>query len=252
MTLKSYQDLTTGDVIVTQSGNLVEITVASQFEEEWYIITKGQKLRYGRGLQYFVSIDFSGNSLTGEIPSEITSLCSLINLNLSSNQLSGKIPNNIGIVHSLESLDLSENMLSGEIPPSLSSLASLSYLNLSYNNLSGPIPSGRQLDTLSTDNPSLMYIGNSGLCGPPLKKNCSRNDSSIHTNHKSNRQEFEPMSFPFGLGLGVVAGLWMVFCALLFKKTWRIAYFQLFDKLCDIIYVFLAVKWASLMKIDED
>jgi hypothetical protein len=60
------------------------------------------------------------------------------------------------------------------------------------------------------------------------------------------------MSFPFGLGLGVVAGLWMVFCALLFKKTWRIAYFQLFDKLCDIIYVFLAVKWASLMKIDED
>ncbi|OQU80113.1 hypothetical protein SORBI_3007G080780 [Sorghum bicolor] len=252
MTLKSYQDLTTGDVIVTQSGNIIEITVASQFEEEWSIITKGQKLRYGRGLQYFVSIDFSGNFLTGEIPSEITSLCSLINLNLSSNQLSGKIPNNIGIVHSLESLDLSENKLSGEIPSSLSSLASLSYLNLSYNNLAGTIPSGRQLDTLSADNPSLMYIGNSGLCGPPLKRNCSTNDSSIHTNHRSNRKEFEPMSFPFGLGLGLVVGLWTVFCALLFKKTWRIAYFQLFDKLCDRIYVFVAVKWASLTKIDED
>lgn len=136
------------------------------------VVTKGQRLMYGRTLAYFVGIDLSRNSLTGEIPTDITSLVALMNLNFSWNQLSGQIPNMIGAMQSLVSLDLSKNRLSGEIPPSISNLTSLAALNLSYNILAGRIPSSRQLDTLNTDNPSLIYIGNSGLCGPPLEKSC--------------------------------------------------------------------------------
>jgi predicted nucleic acid-binding Zn ribbon protein len=150
-------------------------------------------------------------------------------------------------MRTLESLDLSKNKISGEIPPSISNLTSLSYMNLSYNNLSGRIPSGRQLDTISADNPSLMYIGNSELCGPPLQNSCSGEDDVIHGDQRS-RQEHDPMSFYLGLVLGLVVGLWVVFCALLFKKTWRISYFQFIDKLYDRIYVFVFVKWAVLTR----
>jgi hypothetical protein len=38
----------------------------------------------------------------------------------------------------------------------------------------------------------------------------------------------------------------MVFSALLFMNTWRVAYFGLLDELYNKIYVFVAVKWASL------
>ncbi|RCV09222.1 hypothetical protein SETIT_2G010100v2 [Setaria italica] len=223
-------------------------TMVNQFEDVLSIITKGQQLKYGAGLAYYMGIDLSGNSLTGEIPSGITSLDALINLNLSSNYLSGKIPSKIGAMQSLESLDLSKNKIFGEIPVSLSNLTSLSYLNLSYNNLYGTIPRGRQLDTLNADNPSIMYIGNSGLCGPPLRKNCSGYDGYIHRDHRSNRQELDPMSFHLGAILGCVVGLWIVFCALLFKKTWRVSYFRLVDKLYDKVYVFAALSWASLSR----
>ncbi|XP_037439109.1 receptor-like protein EIX2 [Triticum dicoccoides] len=200
-------------------------------------------------LAYFVSIDLSGNSLTGEIPTDITSLAALMNLNLSSNKLSGPIPNMIGAMQSLVSLNFSENKLSGEIPLSLSNLTLLEALNLSCNNLSGRIPSGRQLDTLNSDNPSIMYIGNSGLCGPPLKKNCPGNDSSIiHGDRESSKQQFDPLTFHFGLVLGLMVGLWVVFCALLFKRTWRISFFRFFDEAYDQVYVFVLVKWASFAK----
>nr|BDI54542.1 LRR receptor-like serine/threonine-protein kinase GSO1 [Triticum aestivum] len=206
-------------------------------------------------LSRLTSLDLSSNHLSGSIPTEIdiTSLAALMNLNLSSNQLSGQIPNMISDVQSLVSLDLSRNNLSGEIPSSLSNLTSLSYMNLSYNNLSGRIPSGRQLETLNSEYPSLIYIGNSGLCGPPVHKNCSGNDPSIHGDLESSKEEFDPLTFNFGLVLGFVVGLWMVFCVLLFKKTWRIAYFQLFDKVYDQVYVFVVVKWARFAKkADEE
>ncbi|KAM3253643.1 hypothetical protein ACQJBY_047626 [Aegilops geniculata] len=222
---------------------------ATHLGEILSVVTKGQQLVYGRTLVYFVSIDLSGNSLTGEIPTDITSLAALMNLNLSSNKLSGQIPNMIGAMQSLVSLDLSGNKLSGEIPTSLSSLALLEALNLSYNNLSGRIPSGRQLDTLNSNNQSIMYIGNSGLCGPPLQNNCPGNDSFIvYGDLGSSKQEFDPLTFHFGLVLGLVVGLWVVFCALLFKRTWRIAYFRLFDEVYDQVYVFMVVKWARFTK----
>ncbi|TVU49569.1 hypothetical protein EJB05_00882, partial [Eragrostis curvula] len=250
MTMKEFTPRIGPEMILTlrDGSEVILVGIEGQFGDIVSIITKGQQLRYGNELAYFVSIDLSGNSLTGEIPSDITSLDSLINLNLSSNCLYGNIPQKIGAMLSLESLDLSKNKLLGEIPSSISNLTSLSYLNLSHNNLSGRIPTGQQLDTLNADNPSLMYIGNNGLCGPPLQNSCSGNDNVTHGNHKSSGLEVESMSFYLGLVLGFVAGLWMVFCALLFKKTWRIAYFQFTDKLYDRIYVFMVVKWVVLTR----
>ncbi|KAL6654072.1 hypothetical protein ACP70R_007537 [Stipagrostis hirtigluma subsp. patula] len=214
---------------------------------------KGQQRNYGNSvnivLMDMISIDLSLNKLSGELPEDLASLDALLNLNLSCNHLSGKIPNKIGAMQSLESLDLSRNRLSGEIPASLSNLTFLGYLDLSYNNLTGRIPSGSQLDTLYAFKPN-MYDGNVGLCGAPLKRNCSstiasgqRNSDGIE-DEDGNGQE----TFWFGLGLGFTVGLWVVFCTLLFSKTWRFAYFRLFDRLHDKVHVFVVVTCARLMR----
>ncbi|EAY78126.1 hypothetical protein OsI_33173 [Oryza sativa Indica Group] len=179
---------------------------------------------------------------------------------------------------SLESLDLSENNLSGEIPSSISNLTYLSSLDLSYNHLTGRIPSGGQLDILYAENPS-MYNGNNGLCGCPLRRNCSddgnnslcgyplrrncsddgnnglcgyplrRNcsDNSCPSKHGVEIKKYsDTMFLYFGLGSGFVAGLWVVFCTILFKKAWRMAYFRLFDKVYDKVYLFVVVTWAHV------
>ncbi|KAK1603711.1 hypothetical protein QYE76_027384 [Lolium multiflorum] len=214
--------------------------------EVWSVVMKRQELKYGNGFFDLVSMDLSFNSLTGGIPDDITSLNGLLNLNISWNHLSGKIPMKIGAMKSVESLDLSRNNLYGEIPSSLSDLTFLSSLDLSYNNLTGRIPPGTQLDTLYTENPSI-YTGNTGLCGPPLERNCSGDNPPKHVNQKISEKFSEPVVFfYFGLGSGFMAGLWFVFCALLFKKSWRVAYFRIFDKLYDNAYVFMVVTWRRI------
>ncbi|KAM3239837.1 hypothetical protein ACQJBY_053494 [Aegilops geniculata] len=190
------------------------------------VVIKRQELKYkGVAILEILSIDFSCNYLTGKIPEEITSLGGLINLNLSWNQLNGGLPKKIGDMHMLESLDFSNNDISGEILSSLSNLTYLSILDLSYNHLAGIIPSGVQLDTLYTEYPSI-YNGNPGLCGPILHKSCSVNNNAPQRDHeqRSKKVSESTLFFYFGLGSGFVAGLWVVFCALLFKKAWRVAY----------------------------
>ncbi|XBH75457.1 hypothetical protein VPH35_102213 [Triticum aestivum] len=217
-----------------------------KFREVRPIVMKRQELKYGAGIFDVVSMDLSLNNLTGEIPDGITALSGLLNLNFSFNQLRGKIPGRIGAMKSLESLDLSRNNLSGEIPTSLSDLTYLSSLDLSYNNLTGKIPPGSQLDTLYLENQSI-YKGNIGLCGPPLERKCSRDNSPEHNNQQKIQKVSEPvLFFYFGLGSGFVAGLWVVFCTLLFKKMWRVAYFHLFDQLYDKAYVFVVVTWGGI------
>ncbi|XP_047076141.1 LRR receptor-like serine/threonine-protein kinase GSO1 [Lolium rigidum] len=212
-----------------------------KFREVWPVVMKRQELKYGLGVFDVVGIDLSLNQLVGEIPDGITSLNGLLNLNLSCNQLSGEIPAKIGLMKSIESLDLSRNNLSGGIPTSLSDLTYLSFLDLSYNNLEGRIPPGSQLDTLYMENPSI-YTGNIGLCGHPLERNCSGDNTLEHVNQHRREKVSEPvLFFYFGLGSLFLVGLWVVFCTLLFKKAWRVAYFRLFDKVYDNAYVFVVV-----------
>ncbi|KAM0880077.1 hypothetical protein ACQ4PT_033823 [Festuca glaucescens] len=222
------------------------------FNDSLPVVIKGKVLGYRENVIYLMSIDLSCNSLTGKIPEEMSYLAGLINLNLSSNFLSGQIPYKIGNMQSLESLDLTKNHLAGEIPWGLSDLTSLAYLNLSYNDLSGRIPSGRQLDTLQTDDPASMYIGNPGLCGRPVPKQCPGDQPSQGDSVEWHKYGLFQMDFLLSLIVGFVAGVWMVFCGLLFAKKWRGAYFRLFDKLCDKVYVISLVTWHKWSGINGE
>jgi hypothetical protein len=231
--------------------NLFSImSITYDFFSDYYtdsllVDTKGQQLEYTSGIAYMVNIDLSCNGLTGQIPSEIGMLVALKNLNLSWNSVSGIMPQSIGEIRELESFDLSHNELSGEIPASLSALTSLSRLNLSYNNLTGTIPSGNQLRTL--DDQASIYIGNPGLCGPPLTRSCSGTNKTILV-PKEHESMSDMVSFYLSTCLGFVVGLWIVFCSLLFKRKWRIACFSFSDHIYDRVYVEVHVGWASLAR----
>ena len=117
------------------------------------------------------ALDLSQNNLTGSLPDGFgTSLVSLEKLDLSFNKFKGSIPSDMGNLSSLQgTVDLSHNLFSGSIPASLGNLPEKVYIDLTYNDLSGPIP---QNGALMNRGPT-AFIGNPGLCGPPLKNLCS-------------------------------------------------------------------------------
>nr|XP_023886892.1 receptor-like protein EIX2 isoform X1 [Quercus suber] len=194
--------------------------------ESALLVIKGNILEYSTILYLVKSIDFSKNSLSGEIPKEVTNLQALQSLNLSYNLLNGSIPMNIGTMVLLESVDFSMNHLSGKIPSSMSSLTFLSHLNLSNNNLTGKIPLSTQLQSLTASS----FIGNK-LCGPPLMDNCAVND--VKPNNENTRSKdtngLKVDWFYVSMALGFVVGFWGVCSSLLLNKPWRIMYFQFLD-----------------------
>ncbi|XP_044954198.1 receptor-like protein EIX2 [Hordeum vulgare subsp. vulgare] len=229
------------------------MTVVSQdtesyiFEESIPVITKDQKRDYTfETYKLLMILDLSSNNLAGYVPEEITLLIGLTNLNLSNNELTGAIPNQIGDLRQLDSLDLSSNEFSGSIPSSLSALTYLSHLNLSYNNLSGAIPSGQQLQAL--DNQMYIYIGNPGLCGDPVGRNCSTHDAE-----QSDLEDIDHMpSVYLSMSIGFVVGLWTILCTMLMKRTWRAAFFQFIDMTYDMVYVQVAIRWAHMVEKNQD
>ncbi|GLT30902.1 hypothetical protein SLA2020_056790 [Shorea laevis] len=132
--------------------------------------TKGRSYTYrGRYTSYLLAIDMSLNRSTGTIPLQMTQLDQIRTLNLSNNLLTGQIPVTFTNMKQLESLDLSRNILSGKVPPELIQLNFLEVFYVSFNNLSGrlPLPIG-QFGAFDKS----CYLGNPGLCGPPLDKEC--------------------------------------------------------------------------------
>lgn len=147
-----------------------------------------------QNLRYLQTLDLSQNSFNGSLPAAIvqckrlktlilsrnnftgplpvgfgTSFLSLEKLDLSFNQFNGSIPSDMGNLSSLQgTADLSHNHFSGSIPASLGNLPEKVYIDLTYNNLDGPIP---QTGALMNRGPT-AFIGNPGLCGPPLKNPC--------------------------------------------------------------------------------
>ncbi|KAH0728893.1 hypothetical protein KY289_000081 [Solanum tuberosum] len=98
-------------------------------------------LSFNRSWMQLDSLDFSSNSLTGPIPSNVSGLQNLQSLDLSSNYLKGTIPSWIFSLPSLEAVILKQNQLEGPIPKSLLNQQKLKFLLLSHNNISGQITS---------------------------------------------------------------------------------------------------------------
>ncbi|XP_004301719.1 PREDICTED: LRR receptor-like serine/threonine-protein kinase GSO1-like [Fragaria vesca subsp. vesca] len=213
----------------------VDIVLGMGVELVW----KGIEREFGKNLLQVRSIDISSNSLVDEIPESITSMEKLTSLNLSGNNLIGKVPENFGNMKMLESLDLSRNQISGGIPASFSKLNFLSVLDLSHNNLSGRIPLGTQLQSFN----ATVYMGNFGLCGPPLTPNCSENGTTQADDDMKEDDDDGLISLGFFIStvLGFVSGFWIVCGSLLLKSSWRYAYFKFLDDSRDWIHVKTAV-----------
>ncbi|XXG85209.1 hypothetical protein AAC387_Pa11g0333 [Persea americana] len=218
--------------------------------ESIWVLWKGSQHEYSSTISLVMNINLSENDLDGEIPEGITKLFGLQSLNLSKNHLIGTIPENISDMRWLESLDLSWNRLSGTIPHTLSYMTSLNHLNLSFNNFSGRIPSSRQLDTI---NDSSIYMGNPLLCGPPLLNQCPRDEifpdsQPLSDGDKEAKDELEIQLFYISMGPGFVVGFWVVCGILLFKRSWRVAYYMFFDDMGDRLYVAVASKLAKFKR----
>ncbi|RWR91841.1 putative leucine-rich repeat receptor-like protein kinase [Cinnamomum micranthum f. kanehirae] len=243
-------------------GNFSAMTVANRTNviiynggefsgvESIWVFWKGVEYEYSRTVSLVININLSGNDLHGEIPKGITHLLGLQSLNLSRNRLTGTIPEDMNDFQRIESLDLSWNQLSRAIPHGFSYLTFLSHLNLSHNNFSGRIPSSNQLDTL---NDSSIYMGNPLLCGPPLLNQCPPNgifpDSQpLSDGDKEAKDELEIQLFYICMGPGFVVGFWVVCGILLFKRSWRVAYYNFFDDMEDRFYVAIARKLAKFKK----
>ncbi|WMV07454.1 hypothetical protein MTR67_000839 [Solanum verrucosum] len=193
--------------------------------ESAMVTTKGNMYQYDTILALFTSMDMSSNNLSGDIPISITRLAGLRSFNLSKNNLTGRIPNDIGDMKVLESVDLLENQLYGQIPQSFSSLTTLSYLNLSDNNLSGMIPLSTQLQSFI----STSFQGNK-LCGLPLLVNCSSDDNIPNHEYEVDESDKDEVDwFYISMAIGFALSFWGVCGSLLFKRSWRHAYFRFLD-----------------------
>ncbi|WMV07089.1 hypothetical protein MTR67_000474 [Solanum verrucosum] len=95
-------------------------------------------LLFNRSLMQLQFLDFSSNSLTGTIPSNVSGIQNLNALILSSNHLNGTIPAWIFSLPSLTGLDLTDNHFSGNIQEFKSKR--LNIVVLKKNQLQGPIP----------------------------------------------------------------------------------------------------------------
>ncbi|MBA0649011.1 hypothetical protein Goklo_016625 [Gossypium klotzschianum] len=132
------------------------------------------------------TLDLSRNNFTGSLPDGFGTggLFSLEKLDLSFNKFIGSIPSDLGNLSSLQgTVDLSHNLFAGPIPASLGNLPEKVYIDLTFNNLSGPIP---QNGALMNRGPT-AFLGNPGLCGPPLRNPCSPDTPGANS----------PSSYPF-------------------------------------------------------
>ncbi|XP_059435596.1 probable LRR receptor-like serine/threonine-protein kinase At1g07650 isoform X2 [Corylus avellana] len=108
------------------------------------------------------NLSISVNKLSGQIPSYLGSITTLLYMSLETNLFSGIVPPELGNLVNLENLILSANNLTGELPIALTNLSKLKELRISSNNFTGKIPdffqSWKQLQQLE--------IQASGLEGP--------------------------------------------------------------------------------------
>uniref|UniRef100_A0A7N0TRQ0 Leucine-rich repeat-containing N-terminal plant-type domain-containing protein n=1 Tax=Kalanchoe fedtschenkoi TaxID=63787 RepID=A0A7N0TRQ0_KALFE len=92
---------------------------------------------------YVLSLDLSGNMLSGNIPTKWDAMKTLMYVDFSSNNLSGEVPDTLCVLPSLVWLKLSNNSLFGEPCNSVTAFEKLKSIDLGENNFSGNIPKWR-------------------------------------------------------------------------------------------------------------
>ncbi|KAK4390809.1 Receptor protein kinase CLAVATA1 [Sesamum angolense] len=111
-------------------------------------------------LKKLLKLNFSANSLTGQIPVFIASTSRLTFIDLSRNSLYGVIPSSLCGLQNLNVLNLSRNHLDGAIPGDFGLMKSLTLLDFSYNDFSGIRPTTGLLEYLD----DRLFAGNPNLC----------------------------------------------------------------------------------------
>nr|GEX46761.1 leucine-rich repeat domain, L domain-like protein [Tanacetum cinerariifolium] len=86
-----------------------------------------------------------------------------------------------------------------------------------------------------------MYIGNAGLCGPPLPNNC-RGDEGLELPPVIGEIEGPGIDellkwFYIGAGTGFATAFWIVCGALFLNRRLRHAFFHIHDSVKDWVYV---------------
>ena len=109
----------------------------------------GEQLDAG-GLAFLDQLDLSGNTIGGNLPTEIGNLALLDTLDLSQNAFQDTIPATWGNLGALKKLSLGNNQLRGAVPQSFSNLSNLKALALESNSLEKlPDLSNLPLESLS-------------------------------------------------------------------------------------------------------
>ncbi|XP_020196431.1 probable inactive receptor kinase At5g10020 [Aegilops tauschii subsp. strangulata] len=129
-------------------------------------------------------IDLSSNKLEGSYPNDASQFQNLVTLKLRNNSLKGSVPSVLGTYQKLSFLDLSLNALGGPVLPVFILSPTLTVLNLSGNNFSGTIPFQSPHSTESimlSSQPSLKIVdlSSNSLSGqlPPEISNLQRLES---------------------------------------------------------------------------